>query len=189
MHSIGAKLFIVIGIIIFIFSSFLLYRTYEISNRHINDNVETHAEMALQFDLSIRKYVANNIRPIMFKLVGDEEFIPETMSTSFVARSIFEDVRSHFPNYILKFSSDDPRNPANQASPEEMTYINYFNKNPSKQSWSGNIIIDDNEYYAKFYARRMQKSCLHCHGKPDDAPKSLLERYGSKAGFYRPVGP
>lgn len=188
MNSIGAKLFVVIGLIILIFSSFLLYRTYNISSRHVSTAVETHAEMALQFDLSIRKYVADKIRPVMYELVGEEEFIPETMSTSFVARSIFDDVRSRFPDYVLKFSSDDPRNPANQAGPEELTYIDYFNKNPLEKSWSGNVVIGKNEYFAKFNARRMEQSCLRCHGKPEDAPKSLIDRYGPEAGFYRPVG-
>ena len=51
----------------------------------------------------------------MYKMVGEDDFVPETMSTSYVARTIFEDVRNEFPNYIIKFSSDNPRNPANQA--------------------------------------------------------------------------
>jgi len=188
MQSIGTKLFAIIGIIIVIFSSFLLYRTYEISSRHVNELVETHAEMALQFDLSIRKYVENKIRPIMYQLVGEEEFIPESMSTSFVARAIFDDIRKHFPDYVLKFSSDDPRNPSNQAGPEELEIIKYFNENPQKKNWSGRISMNNKQYYAKFNARRMRESCLRCHGIPADAPRSLLERYGSEAGFLRPVG-
>lgn len=188
MGTIGTKLFVIIGAIIVLFSSFLLYRTYDISNSHVSTLVETHAEMVLQFDLAIRNYVAENIRPIMFQLVGEEEFIPETMSTSFVARSIFENVRDYFPDYILKFSSDDPRNPANKAGPEELTFINYFNRNPREKSWSGKIEINNKQYYARFNARRMQESCLRCHGAPEDAPQSLIDRYGATAGFYRPVG-
>jgi len=188
MGTIGTKLFIIIGAVTIIFSSFMLYRTYEVSSSHVNKLVETHAEMALQFDLSIRKYVAEKIRPVMYQLVGEEEFIPETMSTSFVARTIFDDVRNYFPDYILKFSSDDPRNPANQAGPEEMTFINYFNLNPRETSWSGKVRINNKQYYARFNARRMQESCLRCHGVPQDAPQSLLDRYGSTAGFHRPVG-
>jgi PAS domain-containing protein len=188
MRSIGGKLFTIIGIIILIFSSFLLYRTYTLSKSHVDSVVETQAAIALQFDLSIRKYVADKIRPIMYDFVGEQNFIPEAMSTSFVARSIFEDVRTRFPDYVLKFSSDDPRNPANLAGPEELKIIRYFNSHPEVKTWSGNIMIDDREYFAKFNARRMKKSCLHCHGEPEDAPRSLLDRYGAKAGFHRPVG-
>jgi PAS domain S-box-containing protein len=34
----------------------------------------------------------------------------------------------------------------------------------------------------------MEESCLLCHGDPADAPKSMIDRYGDTAGFYRPVG-
>ena len=144
--------------------------------------------MALQFDLSIRDYVRDKIRPVMYEYAGEEEFIPETMSTSFVARSIFEDITEHFPGFILKFSSDNPRNPRNQAGPEELKIIEYFNKHPKETTWQGNIPIGNKLYYANFKARRMEESCLRCHGDPADAPESLIKRYGATAGFYRPVG-
>ncbi len=144
--------------------------------------------MALKFDLAIRKYISQNVRPVMYKLVGKEDFMPETMSTSYVARSIFEDVRNELPDYILKFSSDNPRNPANQAGPEELTIIDYLNKNPNIKKWDSIISINGIQYMAKFNARRMKKECLRCHGDPKDAPASLLKRYGSIAGFHRPIG-
>ena len=144
--------------------------------------------MALHFDLSIRKYAAQNIRPLMYELLGQDEFIPAAMSTSYIARSIFEDVRKAFPDYILKFSSDNPRNPANQAGPEELEIIKRFNENPELQRWEGVIRINGKRYMGKFSARRMEKECLLCHGEPKDAPTSLIERYGDKAGFHRPLG-
>ncbi|MEJ2658340.1 MAG: ATP-binding protein [Desulfobacterales bacterium] len=150
--------------------------------------VEQQASMALKFDLAIRKYVGQKVRPLMYKLLGENEFVPETMSTSYVGRAIFDDVRNEFPDYILKFSSDNPRNPANQAGPEELKVIKYLNNNPHLKRWEGIISIDDKQYMAKFSARRMKESCLRCHGDPKDAPASLLKRYGATAGFHRPIG-
>ena len=188
MNSIGMRLFVLIALFITIFSSLLLYRTYKVANQHVFQVVSQEADMALQFNLSIREYVRNEIRPIMYEFVGKDEFIPETMSTSFVARSIFEDTRKHFPGFILKFSSDNPRNPKNQAGPEELEIIRYFNDNHDETTWEGNITINGEQYFAKFKARRMEESCLRCHGDPADAPESLLKRYGSTAGFHRPLG-
>jgi HAMP domain-containing protein len=188
MNSIGMRLFVLIALFITIFSSLLLYRTYTVTTQHIFHVVSQEADMALQFNLSIRDYVRSHIRPVMYEFVGEEEFIPETMSTSFVARSIFEDTRKHFPDFILKFSSDNPRNPNNQAGPEELEIIRYFNENQDETAWEGNITINGGQYFAKFKARRMEESCLRCHGDPADAPESLLQRYGSTAGFYRPLG-
>jgi len=187
MRNIATKLLFSIIIVTIFYSTFLLYQTYSLTNRRVRDVVEQQASMALKFDLAIRKYVELNIRPLMYELLGEDEFLPETMSTSYVARSIFEDVRNEFPNYILKFSSDNPRNPANQAGPEELKVIEYLNNNHDLNRWEGTVSIDGKQYMAKFSARRMRESCLRCHGDPKDAPASLLKIYGATAGFYRPI--
>ena len=158
------------------------------TNKRVTEVVGHQASMALKFDLAIRNYVANNVRPLMYELVGEDDFIPETMSTSYIARTIFEDVRNEFPDYIIKFSSDNPRNPANQAGLEELKIIEYLNNNRHLKRWEGIISINDRPYMAKFSAMRMEESCLRCHGDPKDAPASLIERYGSTAGFHRPLG-
>lgn len=50
------------------------------------------------------------------------------------------------------------------------------------------MTINGEEHVGLFSARRMKESCLQCHGDPQDAPASLLARYGDQAGFHRPVG-
>ena len=169
-------------------ATYLFYTTYRMTDQRLKDVVVQQAEMALKFDLAIRKYVGDHVRPMMYDLLGEDEFVPETMSTSFVARIIFEDLRKDFPDYILKFSSDNPRNPANLAGPEELKVIAFFNEHPEVKRWTGQIKISGRNYLAKFSARRMETSCLKCHGDPADAPKSMIDRYGDKAGFHRPIG-
>jgi len=188
MKSVTTKILTSIALATLLFSFLLFYQTYSLTYRLVTEVLDQQASMALQFDLSIRKYIAHHVRPLMYELMGDEEFIPETMSTSFVARAIFEDVRKEFPGYILKFSSDNPRNHSNQAGIEELNIIEHFNKNPRLKIWTGEIVIDEKPYMAKFSARRMEASCLRCHGDPVDAPANLLKRYGSNAGFHRPLG-
>ena len=97
MKSIGLKLFVIVASIITFFSLFLFYRTYLISSNHVHQVVNQQAALAMQFDLAIRDYVRKEIRPVMFGFVSEDEFIPETMSTSFVARSIFEETQKKFP--------------------------------------------------------------------------------------------
>ena len=188
MKNIATKLLILMGIATALFSVFLFYRAYALTNQRVMAVVEQQASMALKFDLAIREYIGENVRPVMYELLGPDAFIPETMSTSYVARIIFEDVRKEFPDYIIKFSSDNPRNPVNQAGPEELKIIEYLNNNPQLERWEGAISINGKPYVAKFSAMRMAESCMHCHGKPEDAPAALLKKYGSTAGFYRPLG-
>jgi len=188
MKSITSKLLISIGLISVVFLFLLLYFSYSLANKRINEVIEQQASMALKFNLAIRNYVGNHIRPVMYELVGKNEFVPEAMSTSYVSRSIFETVRTEFPEYIIKFSSKNPRNPINRAGPEENEIIDYFNDHPYLNKWEGIITISKKKYMATFNARRMEESCLRCHGDPENAPASLIETYGSVAGFNRPIG-
>ena len=186
--SIRIKFLVIVVVIVSLFSGIVLYCTWSDNRSQMNDLLAKQSELALQFDLAIREYVEETIRPFAEQHVGQEEFIPETMSTSFIARNIFEKVRKKFPDYVIKFSSDDPRNPNNQAGPEELEMIQYFNNNPKAQDWVGQIHLDGKPHLVQFSARRMKENCLRCHGDPQDAPKTLLELYGDKAGFHRPVG-
>jgi PAS domain S-box-containing protein len=188
MKSIKLKLLIFIGMIVIVCSSILIHRTYTSVTSYVENLTKQQLGLALNFDLAIREYVAETIRPMMFDLVGKGKFIPETMSTSFVARSIFEKVRRNYPDYIIKFASGNPRNPVNQAGPEELNMITYFNQNHDHTVWTGEIAMSGRKYLATFSAMRMEKSCLSCHGNPKDAPIELINRYGPDASFYRPLG-
>ena len=188
MKSIATKFLLPVVVLAVGFVTLDVYQDHQANKKKTLELIDRQAALALAFDLAIRSYVAEEIRPVMQERIGPDEFMPETMSTSFVARGIFEKVRRDFPDYIIKFSSDDPRNPANQAGPEELRAIQYFNDHPETKSWSGEIELDGRSHMVHFNARRMKESCLRCHGNPEDAPASLIERYGPTAGFHRPVG-
>ena len=72
------------------------------------------------------------------------------MSSSFVARTVFDKVRRRFPEYQIKFSSDNPRNPANLASSEERKMLEYFREHPEAERWVGKINMGSREYLAQF---------------------------------------
>ena len=188
MRSLKSKLMISIGMLISAFSAIALYRTYAVINVNTEKLILQQLSLGLKFDLAIREYVGSEIRPRMFRLLPEGAFNPETMSTSFVARSIFEKVHTHFPDYIIKFSAENPRNPKNQAGPEELRRIQYFNDNPTVDSWTGDVQMGGQRYMAKFRAMRMEGSCLRCHGDPADAPTQLVEIYGDQASFNLPLG-
>ncbi len=146
------------------------------------------AQTAIEFNLAIRDYVAAKIRPVVESKIDKDDFIPEAMSTSYVSRSIFEQVRKKFPEFIIKFSADNPRNPVNQATPDEMRMIEYFRQHPDVEMWSGEMHFGGKPYLAYFAAKRMKPACLRCHGDPKDAPAALIQRYGATRSFHRPLG-
>ncbi len=188
MRSVGTKVLAIFAVFAILFLGFVTLRTWQTIEKHTEILTANQAELALQFDLAIRLYISDKIRPLMEEHSRRNEFIPEAMSTSYVARNIFEEVRKQFPDYIIKFSSDNPRNPANIAGPEEMQILQYFRDHPDSSKWTGRVRMNGREYFVHSIARRLEASCLHCHGRPEDAPASLVARYGPKAGFNRTLG-
>jgi len=188
MKSINAKFLVLVLALAMVFSGAIFYQTWSSSRTQMKEAIAREAELALEFDLAIRQYVDESISPVVKQRVGKDEFIPEVMSSSFAARRIFEKVGLRFPDYVLKFSSDNPMNPVNAAGPAELKILEYFRENPQVPRWHGEIRLDDQPYLGQFRAWRLQERCLRCHGRPEDAPKALVERYGRDGGFYGQVG-
>ncbi|HPY52197.1 MAG TPA: DUF3365 domain-containing protein, partial [Sedimentisphaerales bacterium] len=178
------------GVLAIAFLAVVLLQSWHWTHTEIHRSADQQTRLAAQFDLALRDYMSRCVRPEMEKRVEPGEFFPETMSPSFISRSVFDDVRRAFPDSILRFASTNPRNPANQATPSEEALIRYFEQHPETDTWSGTMPFfeDGQRHSVHAKARRFQPSCLQCHGRPEDAPAALVERYGDRAGFGRLVG-
>ncbi|MCX6909813.1 MAG: DUF3365 domain-containing protein [Verrucomicrobia bacterium] len=188
MNSIATRFLLPFGAVAVIFSTLVFYEIYATTQRIADDMVRRQADMVMEVNQAIREYVAETIRPSVQTMAGKDEFLPELMSSSFISRSVFEKVQKRFPGYIVRFSSDNPRNPANRATPDELRMTDFFRQNPQIIQRSEQIQINGQRYVAQFKAMRLTPECLRCHGDPKDAPAGLVKRYGATAGFHRQVG-
>jgi PAS domain S-box-containing protein len=188
MKSIAARFIVPFGLMAALISVFVFYQTYETSRKHALELISRQAAIALEFNLAIRSYGREKLRPEIAGLVGKDVFHPETMSTSFISRSIFESVREKFPEFIIRYSSENPRNLRNMATPDERRVMDFFRKNPGVQRLTEQVHIEGRKYLAQFSVMWLTPECLRCHGDPGDAPAELVSRYGPKAGFGRQIG-
>jgi two-component sensor histidine kinase/PAS domain-containing protein len=188
MKSIAMRFLLPFGMVAVVFSTLVFYETHSTTQHYTDDLIRQQAAMTMQFNLAIRAYVAETSRPAAEKILGHDAFVPELMSATFVSRSIFERVQQQFPGYLLRFTSDHPRNPANQSTPAEQQMIDFFRHNPKVIERTEQIQIDGRRYVAQFKPRWVKLECLRCHGDPKDAPAALIQRYGATAGFHRQVG-
>jgi signal transduction histidine kinase/CheY-like chemotaxis protein len=101
---------------------------------------------------------------------------------------IYDRVNLELPEVVLRFSSPNPRNPSNLASPEEREIIDLFRRQADRDSWSGELQREEQRYVMRCRAERISEPCLACHGDPAAAPPALLQRYGGEAGFGYAVG-
>jgi len=81
-------------------------------------------------------------------------------------------------------TSDEYRQPANKPDTFESNAISAFKKDRNL------AYIDGYQKGVYRYARPIfiKKGCLKCHGKPEDAPREVIEKYGSEKAFGYKVG-
>lgn len=188
MKSLSTRFLLPFGVLTVLIFALVFWVTYAASQRHANQLVNKQLALALEFDLAVRSYAANTIRPVMAELVDMDRFIPQTMSTSFISRHIFEEARSKFPDLLVRFPSENPRNPENLANPDELSMIEHFRLNRDVESRMEEMQLEGRRFLVHFAPRWLKAECMRCHGDPQDAPAELVARYGATAGFHRSVG-
>ena len=138
--------------------------------------------------LAVQTYVRETLRPVMYEILPSQDFVIEAMSTSYVTRKVMSDLNMARDQFSYRRVSLDPRNPQYAASDMEREFISHFQRNPSDQLVSQFREVDGEECYVTARPVAFKKSCLACHGRPEDAPAVMLARYGTERGFGRKEG-
>ncbi|MBI4825379.1 MAG: DUF3365 domain-containing protein [Nitrospirae bacterium] len=160
---------------------------YKETRRSLEQEAYSICEKILAEVEATRQYVREVLRPKMYEIVKDD-FVLEAMSTSFIARGQAERFLQRYPDYYIKFATENPRNPKNMADETEKKIIRFFRDNPEERKWRGTVYHNGAPYFTVATPYYFEKQCLKCHGDPGDAPASLLQTYGDKNGFGRKVG-
>jgi hypothetical protein len=84
----------------------------------------------------------------------------------------------------FRVTSDEYRNPANTPDAFEKLSIAQF-KQDSNQKYAETFETGVYRYTTPIFVK---PACLRCHGKPEDAPPEVLEKYGDKRAFGYQVG-
>ncbi|MCF8106278.1 MAG: DUF3365 domain-containing protein [Desulfohalobiaceae bacterium] len=135
---------------------------------------------------AVQGYVRNELRPKMFKELPEERFVLEAMSSSYISRRIMETATGK-TNFRYRRVALNPRNPGSTPNNFEKELINHFQSHPDRKRWEKMVDFQGEKYYFTARPVAFKTKCMHCHGKPDDAPRELIARYGPEGGFgHRP---
>lgn len=146
------------------------------------------SEVILQEVEAIRSYVKEELRPKMNELHGPDTFIIEAMSTTYISTTIMERFAQSMPNYIYRRASLNPHNPRNLADPFEEEMFDWFEEDPGRSFWQGVVKKNGEAFFISMVPDYLGPPCLPCHSKVEDAPQSLIDRYGSQGGFRFQAG-
>ncbi len=146
------------------------------------------SEVLLQEVEAIRSYVKSELRPKMAELHGKDAFIIEAMSTTYISTAIMDRFSKSMPNYIYRRASFNPLNPENAADLFEEEMLDWFEADSTRTFWQGVVKKDGESFFISMVPDYFGSPCLRCHGKAEDAPPSLIERYGATNGFRFQAG-
>ena len=157
---------------------------YHQLDRLAENQVQQQAKLMMRAALATRDYTNNHIKKLVEKFPQTNEFVPETVP-AFAATTTLQFIRedSDFKKYKYREPSQKPTNRNDEADPFEKTLLKHFRENPEeREKWQ--VHFDELGESSWVYARPFiaTKDCLECHNTPDEAPQSMLKKYGNN-GF------
>jgi len=185
--SLQQKFLIGVGIIFLGFSLIIVFLIYSYEKSLLEEAAHEKSEMVIAAVEASRSYVQEVLRPKMYELMGHNAFVLEAMSTSYVGRAVGDRFKESLPDYEIRRVALHARNPKSEPRPVENNLIKYFAAHPAEHSWKGIVKITGQSNFLHSRPVYFSQDCMHCHGRPEDAPKALLELYGRERGFgYKP---
>lgn len=146
------------------------------------------SEVILREAEAIRSYVKEELRPKMFELHGNDTFIIEAMSTTYISTTIMTHFAETMPDHIYRRASLNPHNPRNLADPFEEEMFSWFEEDPNRLFWQGIVKKNGKSFFISMVPDYFVKPCIRCHGVPEEAPHELTNRYGTDGGFRFEAG-
>ena len=182
--SLQTRFLIGLAVIFFVFSAFSAILIYSYEKNAIEDRAFEKTNLVMAAVDAAQKYVRKQLRPKMYDTLNSDTFIIEAMSSSFISRNIMSYFNEAAPDFLYRRVAINARNPRFEANDIERDMISYFNENQSEDEWKGVMTTEEGRYFMRFRPIYFAISCYRCHGKPENAPAPIIERYGSIRGFH-----
>lgn len=163
------------------------YLSDQMLKQNAREEVLQNARIMIESALGARAYTAEHIKPLL-TLQMKRQFLPETVS-AYAATQQFKALRAKFPEYSYKEAVLNPTNLNDRASDWEADMIREFRNNQDRKELT--VVRDTPTGLMLNLARPLgiyDEGCLSCHGKIEDAPKSMTDIYGTSNGFGWKLG-
>jgi diguanylate cyclase (GGDEF)-like protein len=171
------KLIRIAPVIFLLLISLKIFYTYQDIKQNEYNFANEEAKVLTSYVVSNRTYYQN-----LF-LNGTLEINANTLKalpafSSHIISKHFS--KNNTRNITLNTISDRARNPLNQANKEETDIINLFKNNKLKKEYFSD---KNSEYYRYAKVLRIEKQCLKCHSKKEDAPLFIQKHYDSAYNY------
>jgi signal transduction histidine kinase/ActR/RegA family two-component response regulator len=147
----------------------------------IEQDALERARLLLSLTQGALAYAHDTLSPALSK--AGAPILNEADSATALARGAFAAFARSHPGYALRIAALNPLSPDNLADAEETRIIDDFRAAAVPREASGTRFRQGRE---EMYVGRpvvVERSCLRCHGNPDDAPPEMLQKYPGPSGF------
>ena len=164
-------------------SAMAAWASYEFLKNNAKDQVKQQAELMMEAATSIRRYTADEIRPLLQKTqMHTTSFLAQTVP-AYGAMTSMNYLRKTYPEYSYKEATLNPTNLRDRAVDWEADVIRLFRDNPGRVTFSGERQTPTGPSLYLSKPIKADATCLECHSTPDKAPRAMLRVYGSANGF------
>ncbi|WP_457574216.1 c-type heme family protein [Desulfolithobacter sp.] len=174
--------------ILVFFGAIVALITYFYEKSFFEEETFQKTQLVMAAVESTRNYVHTTLRPRMFEELGQDRFVLEAMSTSYISRVIMDIFHEKMPEFNYRRSAINARNPDFEATVREREMIAWFRDHPDEELWFGLIRDQGQELFVQYRPVAFSAACLRCHGDPADAPAEIRTRYGTGRGFHKTDG-
>lgn len=154
---------------------------YQLQHKNARTEALETAAVLMESAMAIRSYTVEEIRPLISKQEVDT-FLPQTVP-AFAAAKYVDALQKKHPNYAYKEAALNPTNLSNKATDWEADIIQYFRKQQVDEFIGERDTPMGKSLFLSRPIKITNPGCLVCHSTPDQAPASLIKRYGSTNGF------
>jgi methyl-accepting chemotaxis protein len=141
------------------------------------------AKLMIASARSTRDYTEQELDPLLETTPESAvRFLPQTIPF-YAATVTFNNLRKDYPDYTYKEAALNPTNPRDRADQWEADIIDYFRNHPDQKQLVGERQTATGTSISLSQPIVTNKSCLECHGLPENAPPTEIRTYGSANGF------
>jgi signal transduction histidine kinase len=186
-EKLNLRLKFIAGLVLsaFVLGVFLFIIIFHHFNSVMQREISQRSKMLLAQANSVQEYVQTDLRPKMYELVDENDFILKAMSSSYISRKVMERLESDGDEKIYyRRVAINARNQVYEPTEFEKKIISRFRKDTSLDFIEEDSVFKGTMYHLVARPVKFTKSCMPCHGSSENAPKALIERYGDKRGFF-----
>ena len=154
--------------------------------RNAEREIRAEAELMIDSALAARDYTASEVAPLLTSQM-QTHFLPQSIPF-YAATEHFLHLHASHPDYAYREATLNPTNPRDRATDWQADIIERFRNDASLHEVSGerDTPLGPSLYLAK--PIRATADCLGCHGPAQDAPATVIARYGRDNGYGWQLG-